>query len=302
MIVYFLGLPARNLDLVLKQFKVAKPHLEFRGFSRQDKAGIVFGDASLYVRDFLTGLQNKLESNGGGTNLPICVIGFFSNNTNVDAELFPHFLFHSCSHNSYFGSKPNEIRVFSNKIFKDALSIVEFFKEVTSIICAKPKELEKLPIFLPIVNFRSAPWFAQFKALFSISSEGLKKSQLRENLSRRLAELSKLAKFGKLNGQAYFIDDRRVFYKTPGREYHGKKRADSQAKDGHNNHCAVGSYIRFGASIPVGFHYDCEFRNNRDRAVRISGCFSDCHGQEVTVNSKMHINLYPNDYVRVPIK
>jgi hypothetical protein len=88
-----------------------------------------------------------------------------------------------------------------------------------------------------------------------------------------------------------FTDGSGVTFRSPGRALHGQ--LWEQAGEGHNEVCALNGHFRLGGPVGKGFHFDCT------RAPRLIGRFCNCHDLEAEYEGKPHLNIAPNDYVRI---
>lgn len=96
-----------------------------------------------------------------------------------------------------------------------------------------------------------------------------------------------------------FIDDRKVEFRPPGRANHGMA---ASAEPPHNATCFLNGSFRIGGRYNRGFHYDCRHRlstGKRNKAKVLKGSFFDCHDDEDEYVGEPHLNIAPNDFVRI---
>ncbi len=95
-----------------------------------------------------------------------------------------------------------------------------------------------------------------------------------------------------------FVNSKGVCFRSPGRALHGSALPIVGGNEAHNLRCKLASKMRFGVPITPGFHYDCSHLNKDE----FKGNRLGCHGQETAVHQRRYLNIYPNDFVRVPKK
>ncbi|WP_426046092.1 hypothetical protein [Brevundimonas sp. TWP3-1-2b1] len=87
-----------------------------------------------------------------------------------------------------------------------------------------------------------------------------------------------------------YVDRRRVEFHAPGSARHAYARPTSN----HPDICLLAGSRRFGAPFDRCFHYDCS-RGNKP----LAGRFTRCHDVEANWSGKPHLNIAPNDYIRI---
>ena len=92
-------------------------------------------------------------------------------------------------------------------------------------------------------------------------------------------------------GGKYFQNRRCVFRPAARRARHGMP--PSWKENGHLASCVIRGRFRFGVPYDPGFHYDCEIRGGSSRK------FPGCHEPVTVSRSRTHVNVAPNDNVRV---
>jgi hypothetical protein len=146
------------------------------------------------------------------------------------------------------------------------------------------------PLTLPLRNFQSNQLQPSIRHLFDVLGSG---DDVRGELYRMEEALKK--RHPKRNLQdakrtAYFEDDRRLRFKSPGKDKHAMAR---RLDERHSSSCFIGARARLGGPIDHAFHYDCEYeRGGVDRV------YPNCHGTDAEPFHRTHANIAPNDYVR----
>lgn len=147
----------------------------------------------------------------------------------------------------------------------------------------------RTPLLLPVKNFNSP-----------VLTEGLR--ELQENLfqseecertvrskSDEIAQVH--LKRAERTSPVYFLDDRNIIYRPPGNARHGFARPDGD----HPPQCILAGRRRLGAPYDRAFHYDC----TRNGVADFIGLFFTCHEKGMPYHGKPHINIAPNDFIRI---
>lgn len=143
---------------------------------------------------------------------------------------------------------------------------------------------------LPLRNFRSASVRTSVEHLFEVLGA---EDDVRRKLETVEATLKRQHPRRYTQDQkrtAYFEDDRKLRFKSPGKDRHAMAR---KLADGHSNSCLIGARARLGGPIGHAFHYDCEYeRRDVDRN------YPNCHGADTEPFHRTHANIAPNDFIR----
>lgn len=103
----------------------------------------------------------------------------------------------------------------------------------------------------------------------------------------------------KVGSARCFTDDRKIEFRPPGRANHGMA---ASAEPPHNANCFLNGGFRIGGRYEPGFHYDCRHRlstGKRKKAKVLKGSFLDCHDDRDNYVGEPHLNIAPNDFVRI---
>lgn len=87
----------------------------------------------------------------------------------------------------------------------------------------------------------------------------------------------------------YLKDDKEHFFAL-GKERHS--RAESSVPP-HSPKCNLSAKYRLGFKLDPERHYNASVENGN-----ISGDFVDCHGAQVRIKPRSHINIFPNDFLK----
>ncbi len=158
--------------------------------------------------------------------------------------------------------------------------------------------LNRTPLLLPLRNFSSGTAAAIIR---NLSTQLPIEEHPHDAIANACRAIEARHPFGKSkagDGRC-FTDDRKTEYRLPGRANHGMA-GSSEAP--HNAACYLNGNLRLGGFYSRGFHYDC--RNPRSsgkqkKARTLSGKFENCHDVEDTYTGNPHVNIAPNDFVRV---
>ena len=152
----------------------------------------------------------------------------------------------------------------------------------------------RTPLLLPIKNFHSK----NLQKLLTILQERLATLQdLTEKAAMEIVQevvksFDSEHTLTKINAkQSCFLDKRNIEFHPPGTALHGLPRPTGD----HPITCFLGGYRRLGAPFHAAFHYDCirgERKNLRDS-------FHSCHTEPSTIEGNPHLNIAPNDFVRM---
>lgn len=156
----------------------------------------------------------------------------------------------------------------------------------------------RTPLLLPLRNFDGRGVADEIRSL----SRSL---PLEEHPSEAIAAACKkieaIYSFDKAkDGSARcFTDDRKVEFRSPGRANHGMA---ASAEPPHDATCFLNGSFRIGGRYKRGFHYDCRHRlstGKRNKAKILKGSFLDCHNGRDDYVGEPHVNIAPNDFVRI---
>ncbi|MFX1737149.1 hypothetical protein PXJ20_21095 [Paraburkholderia sp. A1RI_3L] len=221
----------------------------------------------------------------------VCINHDEQSTTAFRQHFFPSTLVVSVDWSIEWGS-PTTIRQSGNRLV-DCLKNAS--KSVRTSVGPLKKELtersNKTPFLLPLRNFRSRTLIATLQ-------------QLQENIVTSQDKTSTIRTFGKAVEQnhplkqddpkkpCFFVDDRNILFRAPGRDRHAFARPNDAG--GHSHACLLSGRRRLGAPFDPAFHYDCTRGQENLKAS-----FHMCHGQdESEMEGDPHLNIAPNDFVR----
>lgn len=158
--------------------------------------------------------------------------------------------------------------------------------------------LNRTPLLLPVRNFAGQ---GVAEAICRLSRELPLEKHPSEAIAAACKAIEARYPFGKAkSGEGRcFTDDRRIEFRLPGRANHGMA---ASADPPHNAGCFLNGGYRLGGLYKPGFHYDCRnprSTGKRKHARHLKGTFSDCHDDEKPYTGDPHLNIAPNDFVRV---
>lgn len=163
---------------------------------------------------------------------------------------------------------------------KQSLDVLKrLFREQTS----------RTPLLLPIRNFDSKCLFAELTALqAALPSAKDKEGAVKER--EAIIKQSHPPQRLRSKKRDCFVDDRDIEFHPPGKARH----AVARVADGHGESCLLAGRRRLGAPFLTAFHYDCE-----KGAGNLRASLFNCHGGPQDYEGAPHINIAPNDFVRV---
>ncbi len=143
------------------------------------------------------------------------------------------------------------------------------------------------PLLLPLRNFRSDVVRPEVAALFDNLPAD---ADPRSRLGAASDAITIRHSLQRVNGTAFYEDDRQLRFKSPGTDRHGAARLVSE---GHKTHCLINGRIRLGGPFDALFHYDCDYlRGTVDRA------YPNCHDAIQAPAKATHANIAPSDAIR----
>lgn len=258
-----------------------------RGFS-------VCGD--IYSKYFLSEMVNRIKNDQHNAlkNTSFAVICVRQNEEDIKSfvqRFFPSILVVVVDWKMLRGS-PMQEGISTNQLISLLTSTTKAVKPALEAIRKEVVERSnKTPLLLPIRNFKS-------RYLTN------KLQQLQNNLSSCEEHTEKIREYiheieqvhpihcDDRNKSRFFIDEREVWFRAPGRDRH----AFSRPKKGHLDTCILSGYRRLGVAYDPAFHYDC---TNKFGKGKLKGEFFTCHGDLAkSMEGNPHLNIAPNDFVR----
>ncbi|MEL7444687.1 MAG: hypothetical protein AAGK02_02605 [Pseudomonadota bacterium] len=93
------------------------------------------------------------------------------------------------------------------------------------------------------------------------------------------------------HGKSQYFVDSRGYHFALGHEAHGEAET---LMPPHNELCKIRKHLRFGVQIDPTQHYNVSL----DSSNISSSDFVNCHGSEQAAASHLHLNIFPNDFIR----
>ena len=183
--------------------------------------------------------------------------------------------------------KGDEERHAANQLLTDlAAAAPPLLRAVDAISTELRTRLRRTPLLLPIRNFSSKYLSGTIERL---SVEILLADKPHERLKQACSEIETNHPYSKSSGKKGFLDQREIFFGSPGRDLHAKV---WKTHGNHNALCTLNSLFRLGGPIEKGFHYDC------CRGSGLDGRFPNCHDSVDAYVGSPHLNIAPNDFIR----
>jgi hypothetical protein len=178
-----------------------------------------------------------------------------------------------------------------------ANDLVEKLKQATalarSVLPTLKDELQSrassTAALLPLRNFKSKVYVDALRTLHDELAGGV---VARDAMVRHNRDVTQAHPFRLIEGrQRYcFVDDQGIEFHPPGNDRHGLAREGGS----HELHCLLSGQRRLGAPYDPLFHYDCT-KGSRN----LRGDFFGCHLPKQRYEGDPHLNISPNDHVRV---
>lgn len=147
----------------------------------------------------------------------------------------------------------------------------------------------RTPFLLPLRSFHSKSFLTWLEDANTSMVSAQDKQVEVKRLRAKFESHHPFLRPGKGKKGCYVDRSNRCFW-SPGKARHGAPGAGK----GHPPLCVISARHRLGATYDEHFHFDCTARKGQ-----ISGEFPNCHGDALHVPSTTHINIAPNDFVRM---
>lgn len=173
-----------------------------------------------------------------------------------------------------------------SRVFGHSRKLLPAVRAVNSELTTR---MRRTPLLLPLRHFGNK----ELRNLIEDISENLTSQSDRDGYIRsRCTEFERAYPFQKTGKGGRFQSGSGVVFNAPGRALHGHfSRSESGS---HQPLCELTARARLGGRIQNGFHYDCSRSQGE-----YSGVFENCHGASSNYVGRPHLNVYPNDFIRV---
>jgi len=141
-------------------------------------------------------------------------------------------------------------------------------------------------LLLPRQSFNAR----ELEELFAVCATQTGEGEFSNNLQASLKSIRERSTPKKKSGQRHFLKDDNGRYFELAKEKHGQSETTNPP---HNTLCLLTAMARFGVTIDRQIHF-----NVSTEVRKISGEFVDCHGAYVNVAETLHINMFPNGFIR----
>jgi hypothetical protein len=178
-------------------------------------------------------------------------------------------------------------RSIANLVFQALQSAANRGRSSVKAMTVEAKEwMNRTPLLLPLRNFDSKALRPELAHLFQELPDAQAPGDLLSATRKRIEKYH--PRIGSKKSQKYYVDDRGVRFKMPGRHMHGV----AHRAEGHQTQCFLNGLLRLGGRIVEGFHYDCSVEGKRMRGSR-----SNCHDANEDVDGD-YVNIASNDFLR----
>ncbi|MHA0989016.1 hypothetical protein [Enterobacter ludwigii] len=90
----------------------------------------------------------------------------------------------------------------------------------------------------------------------------------------------------------FYVDEKRYYFEY-GKELHAQHETDS--KKGHDHFCDLSAKFRFSIKLEERKHFNV-CKDDKENSS-IQGTFENCHGVDIVISKRTHINMFSNDYI-----
>lgn len=210
----------------------------------------------------------------------------------LEAQLFPH-VFMVPIEWSIVGSDKHTLSQAKNQlVLKLRLACTEVRKALQALKREFSEAAQRTSLLLPYRNFESRYLRDHLKTVQSSLLDSEDKHDVIQRNKNNFLHNHPLQKTqeGHRSDRRYFVDERGIQFKPPGRHLHGIHHANAQ----HNDICFISANRRLGAVYAPALHYDCQ------KGEPFSAYFFNCHTTtRALMHVPRHINVAPNDNCRL---
>lgn len=286
----FIGIPHAVFDQVRNRRSHICGDAEFVG--RQTKnfnnLSSLKADARFVLADFTKRLRDDHHNVLADTGFALIAVGQVATDAARGLGM-PSVLVIGVDWNLVEGT-PTEIAISGNRLV-DLLA--DAARSARNVLPPLKKELtqksNRTPLLLPVRNFKSSLYGDALIQLQDELAAGKEVHEAVSDLSASIAKRHGPRVVGK-RPRPCFIDDRRVEWHAPGKARH----AFARPEGGHPDDCFLAGARRLGAPYDRAFHYDC--RKGRGKLKEV---FGRCHFDDKLWIGDPHLNISPNDDIRV---
>lgn len=262
---------------------------------RRDAYGYSTSYLDIFLREFAARIGNDHYRQLDDTGFAVIYVSYgIQHDRQVQELFFPSTMTMPVEWTLDHGT-PAQIRA-SKNILVEALRLAvgQAKTALDALRNEATKRCNKTPLLLPLRNFDSRCFVTELRQL----QEGIRTAQDKQAAIDHFVGSVEAAhppqpvpaegrRKIKLAG---FMDDHRVLFAPPGRDRHAFARPTVD----HPPSCLLSGRRRLGAPYEAAFHYDC----TRGPAA-LTGNFFGCHESAAWKVGDPHLNIAPNDFVRV---
>ena len=288
------GIPAGKFyDKVHSRLVMGRVGFEYFGFPLTK--GYSEGYAYNFVRHFAKLIEQDQHNELTDTCFGIIAVGAGLNESFL-RPLFPSVLVSTVNWHPEFDwqngvASGTAVNVSANRLVQLIESEASRLAAAQKGMCKELIERSnRTPLLLPAKNFKSdllAPLFLEVQG-------HLQRERTTSDHVRRSADAFTTVHQHSSEGEAAFLDNREVVYKAPGKLRHGFARGRA---GGHTDKCIIAARYRLGSPYDPAFHWDCTRKHKPEKNLK--GDFDGCHTPPESKEGDPHINIAPNDFVRV---
>ncbi len=283
------GIPRSYFDELQKRFSRALVRQRSEVITAPLRGSIADAD---HADALLAILQRKLQSDRRCLSDGICVLGFGRAQEIQFAPFFKRFYPFAISCRVQVDLDPGLSEFFKKQRVREAETLlasaaVGAARAVDAMKVELMNRLKRSPLLLPVCNFGAGELTDSLWRVFAEASTQANPAEFVHDMCN-VFESSYPYQKHQWRG---FLNHRGIQFRSPGRDLHGVVWQVGSGE--HNAACSFNGFVRLGAPIHEGFHFDC-----LKGGAALVGNFQDCHGVVGRYAGDPHLNIYPNDFVR----
>ncbi len=300
-VIAYAGIPAGEaFDYINKMRQtLVGANTEFIGFPLRRFSGGLSPD---YAQPFLESFERRLATEfDKATNFikTSCAIIYLcadeTANAAFEQQFFPAILPIAVSWESR-GNSPDERRESEKKLFATLLTTTIRTRSILQALQRPLREqANKTPLLLPIRNFESRTYVGWLRTLQTNITSAENEQSASEIIRQAAEAFETIHPRQQVSGtcKRSFLDEREVEFRAPGA---GRMHGLPSLKSAHpSQQCKLAAFRRLGAPFNAAFHYDAQ----KDSPKPLKGMFCGCHGAKSMMTGEPHLNIAPNDFIRI---
>lgn len=294
----YAGIPAGEAyDAVAARQKVlAGENTTFEGFALQPGKPLELTTRNV-LRRFYSRLEKDLDKQSCIATTGYAVIYVRAPGTDVtqfERAFFPSTLTVGVEWKME-GNTAEARRASLNHLFRRLLSAtLRARRAITTLHKQVVDKANRTPVLLPLGNFHSGNYEQWLKRLEQSLAQLTEDTESLQMLGEAVKDFERWHPKHQIENslKQCYCDDRGIEFRAPGKDLHG---IPSMPGDHPSELCLLSAFRRLGAPFHSAFHYDVQ----KDSPRKLRGRFCTCHLPHADMTGDPHLNVAPNDFVRV---